>query len=424
LADFPITIEGTLSTTTDVSSPWPRMVCALRHRDFRLFWSGNLASNVGTWMQNVAQGWLVLKLSNGNSAFYLGLVGFAASAPMLVFSLLGGVVADRLNRRALLMATQTAMMVFAFVLAALTWTHTVTIFAVVLLAFANGLAMSLNSPAYQAMQTELVTGEDVTNAIALNAAQYNMSRIVGPMLGGFCIAWLGIAGNFFVNGLSFLAVLLALMAIRYPEGAATDGDGNVWRDLAAGFRYVNDDPTMRALLTLVAMASICGIPYLVFVPLFARDILHLGERGFGLLMACSGVGALLGAAMMACMPARRRGRVVVGYAVTFTGGIVAFSLSHWLVASAVLLAVIGFSMVMAIANVNALLQQLSSRAMRGRVMSMHTCCFLGFAPIGSLVAGSVAKLVGAPWALATMAGIAVAGTIALWFTQPQLRKLD
>ncbi|MFB3915877.1 MAG: MFS transporter [Terriglobales bacterium] len=404
---------------------WPRVARALSHRNFRLFWTGNLISNVGTWMQNVAQGWLVLQLAGSNSAFWLGLVGFASSLPMLGFSLVGGVIADRVNRRYLLMVTQSAMMIFAFVLAALTHTQIVTIGAVVLLAFATGLAMSLTMPAYQAMQTELVPREDLTNAIALNSTQFNLARIIGPTLGGFGILWVGMVGNFVLNGLSFLAVLIALAAIHYPPRRPGADGGGMWADLAAGFRYVHRERVMFLLVLLVALASIFGIPYFIFIPLFAKEILHLTERGFGLLMACSGVGALLGATTMAYIGrTRRRGRLVVSFTVAFLGAIVLFSLSRWAPLSGLMLAIIGFSMVMAIANVNALLQHLSSLEMRGRVMSIYTCAFLGLTPLGSLFAGSVAKWIGAPHAIAGMASVALIGTILMWIMRPELRRLD
>src|ERR1051326_683961 len=191
--------------------PLPRMARALRHRDFRLFWTGNFLSNIGTWMQNIAQGWLVLRLTN--SAFWLGVVGFAASFPILLFALIGGVIADHVNKRKLLMITQSAMMTFAFAMAVLTWLHVINVQTIVLLALGTGIAMSLNTPSYQALVPQLLPREDLTNGIALNSAQFNMSRVIGPTLGGFAMALVGEGGNFFLNGLSFLAVLIALTRI-------------------------------------------------------------------------------------------------------------------------------------------------------------------------------------------------------------------
>jgi predicted MFS family arabinose efflux permease len=320
------------------------------------------------------------------------------------------------------------MMIFAFLLAALTYNKLVTIGVVVLLAFLTGVAMSLTMPAYQAMQTELVPQGDLTNAIALNSAQFNLARIIGPTLGGFGILWFGMVGNFLLNGFSFLAVLFALAGIHYfphSAGRQTLKGGGMWSDLAAGFRYVHSQRVMFLLITLVALASIFGIPYFIFIPLFARDILHLNERGFGLLMASSGVGALLGATTMAYMGhTRHRGKLVVRFSIGFLTAIVLFSLSRWTLLSALMLAIVGFSMVMAIANVNALLQHLSSLEMRGRVMSIYTCAFLGLVPLGSLLAGSLAKWIGAPYAIAGMASIALAGTILVWLTRAELRSLD
>ncbi len=212
----------------------PQVVRALRNPNFRLFWSGNFLSNIGTWMQNVAQGWLVLTLTS-NSAFWLGVVGFAGSIPFLCFSLFGGVVADRVDKRKLLLFTQSAMMILAFLLAALAYFNVITVWEVALIAFLNGTAMSLKRAQLPGAGAQLVQREDLTNAIALNAAQYNMSRILGPTLGGYAMALLGVAGNFFLNGLSFLAVLFALTRIRYPEQKPARRE-SMWGQLARRFQ--------------------------------------------------------------------------------------------------------------------------------------------------------------------------------------------
>lgn len=401
----------------------PRVLRALRHHDFRYFWAGNMLSNIGTWMQNVAQGWLVLELSN--SAFWLGVVGFAASAPMLVFTLLGGVIADRVDRRRLMVRTQAAMMLFAFALAGLTWAKVINVPEIVLLAFATGVAMSLNAPSYQALVPQLVPKEDLNNAIALNSAQFNFSRIVGPTLGGFAMAGLGVAGNFFLNGVSFLAVIFALRKIHYPPPEPDDGSATMWQKLADGFRYVYDRQEMMTLITLVGLASTFGIPYLMFIPLFARDILHVRETGLGLLMAFSGLGAFLGAGTIAYLGrVKRRGRFVVSAGVVFFVAIILFCFSRSFALSSALLMVIGYSMVLMVATVNALLQHLSSDEMRGRVMSMYATAFLGFAPVGSLIAGSLAGVVTAPHAIAGMCALALVASLFLYFTRVELRKLD
>src|SRR5512142_1164337 len=278
----------------------PEVVRALRHRDFRLFWFGNFLSNVGTWMQNVAESWLVLRLAPNNSAFWLGVLGFAATAPMMVFALIGGVIADRVNRRKLMMWTQSSMMVIAFSFWILTVTNRITLPLMIFLAFCNGLAMSLNAPTYQAIVPSLVPREDLTNAIALNSAQFNMSRVIGPTIGGLAMAYFGIANNFLLNALSFVAVLIALMKITYPPVYPL-GDMTMWETMSEGFNYMFSRREMLMLIVLVAFASILGIPYATFVPLFAKQILNLGETGYGLLMACSGAGAFLGAATIAIL---------------------------------------------------------------------------------------------------------------------------
>ncbi|HWR34530.1 MAG TPA: MFS transporter [Clostridia bacterium] len=403
----------------------PHVVRALRHRDFRLFWGGNFLSNIGTWMQSVAQGWLVLQLAPNNSAFWLGVIGFAASAPMLVFTMIGGVIADRLDKRKLMMWTQSAMMLTAFAMWGITFTHVVNIPLIVLLAFINGLAMSLNSPSYQALVPELVPREDLANAIAMNSAQFNMSRVLGPTLGGFAMAWLGISGNFFLNALSFVAVLIALAQITYPPVYPANGSTTLWETLGEGFRYIFDHKEMLLLLVLVMLASVFGIPFVIFVPLFAKELLHLGERGFGLLLASQGVGAFLGAATIAYIRSIPcRGRFVVRAAVSFYVFIILFTFSRNFILSSILLAGIGYCMVLMVATVNTLLQHLSADEMRGRVMSMYATAFLGFAPIGSLLAGSLAETLTAPVAIAALSSIALVATIAIYYTRTELRCVD
>jgi MFS family permease len=401
----------------------PEVLRALRNRDFRLFWFGNFLSNVGTWMQNVAESWLVLQLAPTNSAFWLGVLGFATTAPMMVFALIGGVIADRVDRRKLMMWTQSSMMVLAFTIWALTVTHRINIPLMILLSFCNGIAMSLNTPTYQAIVPSLVPREDLTNAIALNSAQFNMSRVIGPTLGGLAMAWFGIGNNFLLNALSFVAVLIALMKITYPP-VYPPGDMTMWDTMSEGFVYLFSRREMLMLTVLVAFASILGIPYATFVPLFAKNILHLGETGFGLLMASSGTGAFLGAATIAVMKnIRCRGRFVVYSALAFYAGIIGFALSRNFILSAILLAFMGYCMILMVATVNSLLQHLSTDKMRGRVMSIYATAFLGFAPIGSLLAGSLAGTFGAPHTIAAMAAIALIASATLYIRSDELQNL-
>ncbi|HEX6466344.1 MAG TPA: MFS transporter [Terriglobales bacterium] len=399
-----------------------RMLLALRHRDFRYFWTGNFLSNIGTWMQNVAQGWLVLKLSN--SPFWLGMIGFASSAPMLIFTLFGGVIADRVNKRRLLIWTQSAMMVFAFIMAALVYMKVIAIWQLVVLVFLTGVAMALNTPSYQALVPMLVPGEDLANAIALNSAQFNMSRVLGPTLGGFAMAWIGIAGNFFLNALSFLAVIIALMQIHYPEEPRRR-ESSMWETLLEGFRYSFSFPEMRDLVILISATSLLAVPYITFIPLFARDILHVGERGLGLLMAWSGMGAFLGAATIAYFGrARRRGKTVIISGCVFFASVVLFCVSTRFWISGLLQAISGYSMIVMVANINTLLQELSTDEMRGRVMGIYATAFLGFAPIGSLLAGSFGNLLSAPLAIAAMNVLAIVVFLVVYYISPALRELN
>ncbi len=421
-----VVVEETVaSQVSPTATEMPRVLRALRHPDYRYFWLGNFLSNIGTWMQNVAQGWLVLELSN--SAFWLGVVGFAASAPMLVFSLIGGVIADRVDRRRLMIRTQSAMMLFAFVLAALSYARIINVPEIVLLAFATGVAMSLNMPSYQALVPQLVPREDLTNAIGLNSAQFNLSRIIGPGIGGLVMAWLGVSANFLLNGISFLALLLVLVRMRIPTPELDGSSATLWQRLADGFRYVLDHRQMSALLTLVALASIFGIPYLMFMPYFARDVLHAGPRGLGLLLAFSGVGSLGAAttvAYLGVIGVRRRGRLLVASGSAFFVAVILFTFSRNFYLSCALLVMAGYSTILMVATVNTLLQHLSAEEMRGRVMSIYTMAFLGFAPIGSLIAGSLAGAVTASYAIAGMCTVALLGTLALYFLRPELRELN
>jgi len=433
----------------------PRLARALRHRDFRLFWTGNFLSNIGTWMQNIAQGWLVLKLTN--SAFWLGLVGFASSVPILLFALIGGVIADHVNKRKLLMVTQSAMMVFAFTMAALTWLHLITVHWIVFLALGTGIAMSLNTPSYQALVPQLLPREDLTNGIALNSAQFNMSRVIGPTLGGFAMALVGEGGNFFLNGLSFLAVLIALTRINYHDPAiasedrgfhSSDADGvaatsegrgsapgeghiwtpragGIWEKMKEGFRYVARHQQMSSLVLLVSIGSLLSIPYLTFVPYFARDVLGTGEPGLGLLMACSGAGAFLGAITIAwASHLRRRGLFVVRSSIGFFASIIAFTFSRNFYLSGFLLMAAGYCMIITAATINSLLQHLAEDHMRGRVMSIYSTAFLGLPPIGCLVAGSLSHVWSAPHVIAGMCSLAWGGTMAVYANKQGLRELD
>ncbi len=404
------------------SDDFPRAVRALRNRNFRLFWTGNFLSNIGTWMQNVAQGWLVLTLTN--SSFWLGVVGFAGSIPFLIFTLFGGVYADRVNKRHLLLVTQTAMMVLAFLLAGLTWLKWLNVWGVAAIAFANGVAMAMNAPSYQALVPKLVQREELTNAIALNSAQFNMSRILGPTLGGYAMLLFGVAGNFFLNGLSFVAVLVALVKLRFPEEKLSRHE-SVLRSLRGGFAYLNREPQMRVLMGMTAVVSLLGMPFITFIPYFAKIQLHAGESGLGWLLACSGSGSVVGAVTIAVLGnIRRRGIVVTVAGVMFFLAIMAFSESHRFVLSEILAFFEGFSGILMISCFNVSMQHLSNDAMRGRIMSIYATSFLGLPPLGSLLAGELSRHMPTGHVLALMAVLATLTFLAVFLTSRPLRELD
>jgi MFS family permease len=394
----------------------------LRNPNFRLFWSGNFLSNIGTWMQNVAQGWLVLLLTN--SAFWLGVVGFAGSIPFLMFSLFGGVIADRVDKRRLLLFTQTAMMILAFLLASLAWFKVINVWEVAAIAFLNGVAMSMNAPSYQAMVPRLVMREDLTNAIALNSAQFNMSRILGPSLGGYAMAAFGVAGNFFLNGVSFLAVLWALVHIRYPQEKLARHE-SMWASLRGGFAYLRSERQMLILLWMTAAVSFLGIPFLTFIPYFAKVQLHTGESGLGWLLAGSGLGAVLGAMTVAVLGVlRHRGVVVTCGGVVFFLAIIGFSSSHIFALSECLAFLEGFSGILMVSCFNVSIQHLSSDEMRGRVMSIYTTSFLGLPPLGALLAGVLSRHIPTGSALGMMAGLAALIFLGFFVFSRSLRELD
>lgn len=386
------------------------MFRALSHRDFRLFWLGAFLSNVGTWMQAVAQGWLVLLLTN--SPFWLGLDGFMATAPGFVFTLLGGVFADLIDRRRLMLYTQVVAGIAAMGLAVLVWTEAVNRWMVLGFSFVTGCCMALASPSFLAMTYDLVGREDLANAVAMNSTQFQLSRVVGPALAGVAFHFFGLAGCFFANGLSFIAVVAALWVVRPARSTIASHSVKdrraLWRDLLDGFRYVRNRPRVSALLLLSGINSLFGAPYFTLVPIYARNIFNLGETGLALMMGTAGAGAFVGALLIAYLgDFRRKGWLVLGGSIAFGVFIANFALSSRLWLSLVFLFGVGFSVVVCIANINTLLQKLVTDQMRGRVMSMFILSFMGTMPIGSIVAGAVSNHFGPQHTLA-VGGIIVA----------------
>jgi MFS family permease len=406
------------------------MFRALSHRNFRLFWTGAFLSNVGTWMQAVAQGWLVLQLTN--SAFWLGLDAFMATAPGFFLTLLGGVFADLVDRRRLLIYTQVVAGLAALALATLVWTNAVNRWMVLGFSFVTGCCMALASPSYLAMTFDLVGREDLANAIALNSTQFQLSRVVGPALAGFGFRLFGLAGCFFVNGLSFIAVVVSLGMVRMdstihavgrPSHSVRDRRA-LWRDLIEGFRYVRHRPRVFSLLTLSAVNSLFGAPYFTLVPIYARDIFHLGATGLAWLMGTAGAGAFCGALLLTYLgDFRRKGWFILAGSIAFGVGVMGFALSTHLLLSYIFLFCLGFSIVVSIAVTNTLLQKLVTDRMRGRVMSMFILSFIGTMPIGNILAGSASNRFGAPHTLATGGLIIVVFATVMAIFNKRLRDL-
>jgi MFS family permease len=377
------------------------MFRALSHRNYRLFWTGAFLSNVGTWMQAVAQGWLVLQLTN--SPFWLGLDGFMATAPGFVLTLVGGVFADRIDRRRLLLYTQVVAGLAALALAALVATNVVNRWIVLGFSFVTGCCMSLASPSYLALTYDLVGREDLANAIALNSTQFQLSRVVGPTLAGVAFRVFGLAGCFFANGVSFIAVVAALWMVRTERRANVPSTTRraVWRDLVAGLSYARNRPRVFSLLLLAAVNSLFGAPYFTLVPVYARDIFHLGETGLALMMGTAGAGAFMGALLIAYLgDFTRKGWMVLGGAIMFGICIAGFGLASKLSLSLLFLFGLGFALVVSIATTNTLLQKLVTDQMRGRVMSMFLLSFIGTIPIGNIVAGAASSHFGPQGTLA------------------------
>jgi MFS family permease len=403
------------------------MFRALSHRDFRLFWVGAFLSNVGTWMQAVAQGWLVLQMTN--SAFWLGLDAFMATAPGFLFTLAGGVFADLIDRRRLLLYTQVVAGLTALALAALVATNVVDRWMVLGFSFVTGCCMALASPSYLAMTYDLVGREDLANAIALNSTQFQLSRVVGPALAGVAFRLFGLAGCFFANGLSFIFVVLALWMVRIERGPTVPAHSvkdrrALWRDLVEGFRYVRNRPRVSALLLLSAVNSFFGAPYFTMVPIYARDIFHLGETGLAVMMGTAGLGAFLGALLVAYLgDFRKKGWLVLGGAIAFGLCIMGFALSSRLTFSLLFLFGLGFALVVSVATTNTLLQKLVTDQMRGRVMSMFILSFVGTMPIGNILAGAASNQFGPQLTLAFGGLVVTVAAIGVSIFNRRLRSL-
>src|SRR5208283_5916809 len=369
---------------------------SLRHRNFRLFWSGQLISLIGTWMQNVGQAWLVLELTH--SPFKLGVVSALQFLPMLFLSFPAGVLIDYFPKRMLIIATQTVMMVLAFTLAALQWTGVVQYWHVLVLATILGLANTVDMPARQAFIIEMVGKEDLMNAIALNSSIFNAARAVGPAVAGLLIGALGTGACFFVNGLSYLAVILGLWLITFAEPRTTrEGSYRIMADIREAMGYIRNTPVVMVTILLVAVVSIFGTNFNVLVPVFARQELHRDAAAFGFLMSAFGTGALIGAVSLAALSRQGpKSSFLLGGGAALSLILILIGTQNSYAWTALLLALAGWCMVTFFGMANSTIQLNTEDRLRGRVMSIYTFTFGGLTPFGSMFAGSVAHWVKAP----------------------------
>ena len=395
-------------------------VRALRHRNFQLFFAGQLISLVGTWMQIVAQSWLVYRITG--STLLLGTVGFASQIPVFLVAPIGGIVADRVNRHRVVIATQTSSMILAFILAFLTLTNRIQVWEIVVLAAGLGVVNAFDIPARQAFLIDMVGREDLMNAIALNSSMFNGARILGPAIAGILVAWVGEGWCFFVNAVSYIAVIVGLLLMRIVHPANLSREGSPIENLLEGFRFVRDAAPIRVILLLLGLVSLVGMPYSVLMPVFAHQILHGGARELGILMGATGVGALLGALSLATrVGVRGLGRVIAICAGGFGVSLILFSFSRIFWLSVVLLVPVGFTMMVQMASSNTLVQSMSPDQLRGRVIAVYSMMFMGMAPFGAFFAGAVAHHIGAPWTVAVGGIACIAGAITFGMHLPNIR---
>jgi len=396
-----------------IQVPLPASLRALGHRNFRLFWTGQLISLIGTWMQNVARGWLVLQLTG--SAFWLGMVGLANSLPVLFLSLWAGTIVDSVSKRALVICTQAISMVAAFILAALTYTQTVQVWHIMVLSLLLGAVFAFDAPARQSFTVELVGKDDLMNAVALNSSIFNGARVAGPAIGAIALALQGPGLAFFLNGLSYLAVIVGLLMMKLPPHVRKKESSNSFRRMTEGLQYVRKDETMATLMLLVSTVSIFAFPYAVLMPIFADQVLNVGTNGYGMLMAFTGIGSLLGALSLTVQSGRsntNRGRIVKIGAIGLPIFLFVFAVCQNYLLSLVMLIGVGWTMISINATINTILQTSVPDELRGRVNGVYAFLFIGMAPLGNLQAGILADHFGAPAAVAI--GAAVCGLVVLY----------
>ena len=396
------------------------MIRALRHRNFQLFFSGQLISLIGTWMDNIAEGWLVYRLTH--SAFLLGVATFAGQIPVFLLAPLGGMIADRWDRRKVVIGTQTASMIIAFTLAGLTLAGRIKVWEVIVLAACMGSVNSVDIPTRQAFLVQMVGREDLMNAIALNSSMFNAARVVGPSIAGLLVAWKGEGWCFFVNAVSYIAVIAGLIAMRIERKVREVHVGSPLDHIAEGFRFARNTAPIRAILLLIALVSLVAAPYTVLMPIFAARVLHGDARTLGVLMGATGVGAVIGALVLAARSGiRGLGRWVAMACGGFGASLILFSFSRSYILSVILLVPVGFCVMVQMASSNTLIQSMVPDRLRGRIMSIYSMMFMGMMPLGALLAGAAAGRITAPWTVAIGGMGAIIGAIVFGRNLPKIR---
>lgn len=394
---------------------------AFRSRNYRLFFAGQSFSLIGTWMQGVAMSWLVYRLTG--SALLLGVIGFVSQIPTLPISPFAGVIADRWNRRRLLIAIQTLAMVQAFILAALVLTGNIRIWEIVALSALLGIVNSFDIPIRQSFMVEMVGKDDLANAIALNSSMFQGARLIGPALAGLLIGVTGEGVCFLINGVSYLAVICSLVAIRIAHKPRSSGSLHVLNEFREGFAYTFSFTPIRSVLLLIALVSLLGLPFSVLMPVFAKEVLNGGPHTFGFLMTASGAGSLAAALYLASRKNVLGLDRIIAMSPAFFGlSIIAFSFSRSLLLSLVILVFAGFGAMIQITSSNTIIQTVVDDDKRGRVMSLYTMAFLGMAPFGSLIVGALAGRIGAPLSVALGGVCCLLGSAAFFLGLPSFRR--
>jgi MFS family permease len=394
---------------------------ALTYRNFRLFWVGSVISLTGTWMHSAAQGWLVFELTN--SPFYLGLTSTASTLPILLFTLLGGVVADRMSKKTIIMTTQIVLMVIALIMATIVSAGVVKVWHVLIIAFLIGSAHAFEIPARQSFFIEMVGRENLLNAIALNSAAFHAARMAGPAVAGVIMGIWSIAACFYINTLSFIAAIVALIKMRFrPEDEKRPAQKKgLYKEFAEGVKYIFSNQKVFTLILSVGIISFFGFPYITFLPVYAKEILKTGATGLGILMGCAGAGAFTGAIILAFRgDFSGKGLLLIVSGIVFSLALLVFSISMTIWLSYLMLFLVGLGAINQIATANSLLQLNVPDELRGRIMSSFTTVFLGMSTIGNFTVGSYAALVGTKTALLTSSVFCLVGTLLLVMKKPEI----